>query len=223
MNSLEIPPHRWVYQSSPFAIHIWALGKVDTLNAEESSVYSKVKKMLPEAFESTQGSLGQRKREILARKQPTLQHRSSIYGHTTQQLYKAWWKILRSFSQSKTAHGITPDGTHSEYRLTNGLAATNSSQSISNLTTIRDSSQKIIRDSSLIVRDSKKRARTPQLSTCLHNLVRRILALSRPHDHTGSGEVLCLSQAWTLCTELPRCSPTHQPLEQGKAVHALHR
>ena len=187
MNSLEIPPHRWwVYQSSPFAIHIWALGKVDTLNAEESSVYSKVKKMLPEAFESTQGSLGQRKRESLARKQPTLQHRSSIYGHTTQQLYKAWWKILRSFSQSKTAHGMTPDGTHSEYRLTDGLAATNSSQSISNLTTIRDSSQKFIRDSSLIVRGSKKRARTPQLSTCLHNLVRMILALSRPHDHTGS-------------------------------------
>ena len=31
--------------------------------------------------------------------------------------------------------------------------------------------------------------------------------------------MLCLSQAWTLCTELPRCSPTHQPLEQGKAVH----
>ena len=83
---------------------------------------------------------------------------------------------------------MTPDGTNSENRLTDGLAASNSSQTIanlrdSNLTTIRDSSLTLIRDSSLIVRGSKRQARTTQR---LHNLVRRILALSRPHDHTGS-------------------------------------
>ena len=54
----------------------------------------------------------------------------------TQQLYMVWWETLRSFSRSKTAHGMTPDGTNSKYRLTDGLAATNSSQTTSNPTTL---------------------------------------------------------------------------------------
>ena len=59
MNSLEIPHDRWVANLHPL-LSTWALGTVDTLNAAESRVYSKVKKTLLEAFESTQGSLGQR-------------------------------------------------------------------------------------------------------------------------------------------------------------------
>ena len=59
MNSLEIPHDRWVANLHPL-LSTWALGTVDTLNVAESRVYSKVKKTLLEAFESTQGSLGQR-------------------------------------------------------------------------------------------------------------------------------------------------------------------
>ena len=82
MNSLEIPHNRWVANLHPL-LSTWALGMVDTLNAAESRVYSKVKKTLLEAFESTQGSLGQR---VLNPKRKSGQKAA----HLAAQLQRSW-------------------------------------------------------------------------------------------------------------------------------------
>jgi len=57
MSSLEIPQNRCVNNLRPL-LSVWALQTLETLGGAESQDYSKAKKTLLHAYESTQGSLG---------------------------------------------------------------------------------------------------------------------------------------------------------------------
>jgi len=57
MSSLEIPQNRWVDNLRPL-LSAWALQTLEMLGGAESQDYSKAKKTLLHAYESTQGSLG---------------------------------------------------------------------------------------------------------------------------------------------------------------------